>query len=38
VFTIDQISKALHHSDISTTQGYLMNHDEEEIDEMFGLV
>lgn len=37
VFTIDQISKALHHSGIEVTQGYLMNHDEEEIDEMFGI-
>ena len=36
-FTIDRIAIFMHHSDISTTQLYLMNHDEEEIDEMFGI-
>ena len=36
-YTIDQISKYLHHSGIEVTQGYLMNHDEDEIDAMFGI-
>lgn len=37
VYPLDQIMKFMHHSDISTTQSYLMNHDEEEIDAMFGI-
>lgn len=36
-FPLDKISKFMHHSDIGVTQGYLMNHDEEEIDAMFGI-
>lgn len=37
VYSLDQIMKFMHHSDVSTTAGYLMNHDDEEIDAMFGL-
>lgn len=36
-YPLDKIMKFMHHSDIGTTAGYLMNHDEEEIDAMFGL-
>lgn len=36
-FALDQIMKFMHHSDVSTTQSYLMNHDDEEIDAMFNL-
>lgn len=36
-FPIDMISKMMHHEGIEVTQSYLMNHDEEEIDAMFGL-
>lgn len=35
-YPLDKIMKFMHHSDIGTTAGYLMNHDEEEIDAMFG--
>ena len=35
-YSLDKIMKFMHHSDIGTTAGYLMNHDEEEIDAMFG--
>ena len=37
VYSLDQIMIFMHHSDVSTTQSYLMNHDDEEIDAMFGL-
>ena len=37
VYSLDQIMKFMHHSDVSTTASYLMNHDDEEIDAMFGL-
>lgn len=36
-YNLDQIMIFMHHSDVSTTQSYLMNHDDEEIDAMFGL-
>lgn len=36
-YSLDQIMIFMHHSDVSTTQSYLMNHDDEEIDAMFGL-
>lgn len=35
-FELDKIMKFAHHSDVSTTQLYLMNHDDQEIDAMFG--
>lgn len=37
VYSLDQIMKFMHHSDVSTTASYLMNHDDEEIDAMFGI-
>ena len=36
-YPLDKIMVFMHHSDVSTTQSYLMNHDEEEIDAMFGI-
>lgn len=35
-FPIEQIQIMAHHSDLSTTAGYLKNHDEDTINEMFG--
>lgn len=37
VYSLDQIMMFMHHSDVSTTASYLKNHDDEEIDAMFGL-
>lgn len=36
-FPLEKVQLVAHHSDISTTQCYLKCHDEEEIDEMFGI-
>ena len=36
-YPLEKVMKFAHHNDVSTTQGYLMNHDEEEIDAMFGI-
>lgn len=36
-YPLEKIMIFAHHNDVSTTQGYLMNHDEEEIDAMFGI-
>lgn len=36
-FTIEQCKLLAHHADISTTSGYLKDHDEDMIDEMFEL-
>lgn len=35
-FPLEQVMILVHHSDISTTQSYLANHDEDTINEMFG--
>ena len=35
-YELNQVMIFAHHSDVSTTQGYLQNRDEEEIDAMFG--
>lgn len=35
-FPLEQIMVLVHHSDVSTTQSYLKNHDEDTINEMFG--
>ncbi len=35
-FSLDQVQKLLHHSDVNTTQGYIKDDSENEIDEMFG--
>ena len=35
-FPLEQIMVFAHHSDVSTTQGYAKNHDEDTINEMFG--
>ena len=35
-YPIEQIQVMAHHSDLSTTAGYLKNHDEDTINEMFG--
>ena len=35
-FPIEQIQIMAHHTDLSTTAGYLKNHDEDTINEMFG--
>lgn len=35
-YPIEQIRVMAHHSDLSTTAGYLKNHDEDTINEMFG--
>lgn len=35
-YELNQVMKFAHHSDVSTTQSYLKNKDEEEIDAMFG--
>lgn len=37
-FPLEQIQIFAHHSDINTTQGYLRDHSEEQINEMFGIV
>ena len=36
-FPLEQIQIFAHHSDVSTTQGYLKDHSEDTINEMFGL-
>ena len=36
-YPLDLIMKFMHHSDIGTTAAYMMNHDEEEIDQMFNI-
>lgn len=36
-FPLEQIMVFVHHSDVSTTQGYTKNHDEDTINEMFGI-
>ena len=36
-YPIEQIQIFVHHSDLSTTAGYLKNHDEDTINEMFGI-
>lgn len=35
-YSLEDVQKVLHHSDSTTTQGYLKNHDEDCIDDMFG--
>lgn len=35
-FSLEQVQIFAHHSDISTTQSYLKNHDDDAINEMFG--
>lgn len=35
-FPLEQIMVLVHHSDVSTTQSYCKNHDEDTINEMFG--
>ncbi len=35
-FPLEQVMVLVHHSDVSTTQSYLANHDEDTINEMFG--
>ena len=35
-FPLEQIMIFVHHSDVSTTQSYTKNHDEDTINEMFG--
>ena len=35
-YPLEQIMVLVHHSDVSTTQGYLKNHDEDTINQMFG--
>lgn len=35
-YPLEQIMVLAHHSDVSTTQGYTKNHDEDTINEMFG--
>lgn len=35
-FTLEQIQVFAHHSDVSTTQGYLKDHSDDTINEMFG--
>ena len=35
-FPLEQVMVFVHHSDVSTTQSYLKNHDEDTINEMFG--
>ena len=35
-FPLEQVMIFVHHSDVSTTQSYLKNHDEDTINEMFG--
>ena len=35
-YSLEDVQKVLHHSDSATTQGYLKNHDEDCIDDMFG--
>lgn len=35
-FPLEQIMVLAHHSDVSTTQGYCKNHDEDTINQMFG--
>lgn len=36
-FPLEQIMVFVHHSDVSTTQSYTKNHDEDTINEMFGI-
>lgn len=35
-FSLEKVQLLAHHSDVSTTQSYLKDHSDEEIDEMFG--
>lgn len=35
-YPLEQVMVLVHHSDVSTTQSYLANHDEDTINEMFG--
>ena len=35
-YTLEQIQVFAHHSNCATTQGYLKNHDDDTINEMFG--
>lgn len=35
-YTLDEVMVFMHHSDVSTTQSYAKNHDEDTIDNMFG--
>ena len=35
-FPLEQVQVFAHHSDVSTTQGYLKNHDDDTINQMFG--
>jgi len=37
-FPLEQVMVLVHHSDVSTTQSYLANHDEDTINEMFGFM
>jgi len=37
-FPLEQIQIFAHHADLNTTQGYLRDHSEEQINEMFGIV
>lgn len=36
-YSLEQIQIFAHHSDVSTTQGYLKDHSEDTINEMFGI-
>lgn len=35
-YPLEQVQVFAHHSDVSTTQGYLKNHDDDTINQMFG--
>lgn len=36
-YTLDEVMVFVHHSDVSTTQSYAKNHDEDTINDMFGI-
>lgn len=36
-YTLDEVKVFLHHEDISTTSSYMMNHDDDVINDMFGI-
>jgi integrase len=36
-FTLDKVKLLAHHESVQTTESYLKNHDEEQINEMFGI-
>ncbi len=37
-YPLEQVQVFAHHSDVSTTQGYLKNHDDDTINQMFGFM